>query len=129
MVAVHSAEMCLPRSSPEIRMAMRCAATVPVSPKAMMMPEMMIAPMNSTKAPPALAAAPSSMRPVSLRFGSRPRSTSLRLVDAASQKSYRRGPISGHSATDREGAGTLQVPLLSTAARLSTDSPMEVASR
>ncbi len=70
MVAVHSLASGLPRSSPDTRMAMRWAAISPRSPKAMITPEMMIAPMNSRNAPPALAAAPSTVRPAPLSWGS-----------------------------------------------------------
>ncbi|MNE31921.1 hypothetical protein D3C80_1255120 [compost metagenome] len=69
MVAVHSVAKGLPRSAPETRMAMRWVAISPRSPKAMMTPEMMIAPMNRRKAPPALAAAPSTVSPAPLIWG------------------------------------------------------------
>ncbi|MNH33709.1 hypothetical protein D3C79_942490 [compost metagenome] len=69
MVAVHNLAKGLPRSSPDTRMAIRCAATSPRSPKAMMTPEMMIAPMNRKKAAPALAAAPNTVSPAPLICG------------------------------------------------------------
>ena len=95
----------------------------------MITPEMMIAAMNSKKAPPALAMAPSMIRPASLRYGIRLFNTPLRLSDADSQRAYTRGPTSGQVATDSGGAGTLQAPLLSSATRLSTDWPRDTTTR
>ena len=95
----------------------------------MITPEMMIAAINSKNAPPALAMAPSSNRPASLRYGIRLFSTPLRLSEADSQRAYTRGPTNGQVATDSGGAGTLQAPLLSSVTRLSTDSPRDTTTK
>ncbi|MNR32759.1 hypothetical protein D3C85_1503740 [compost metagenome] len=129
MVAVHSLASGLPRSSPDTRMAMRCAAISPRSPNAMMMPETMIAAMNNRNAPPALAAAPSTVRPASLSWGIHWFSTPAMFSEAASHRACTFGPISGQAATESGGAGTLQAPLFSSVTRLSTDSPMDITTR
>ncbi|MNN06028.1 hypothetical protein D3C81_1188070 [compost metagenome] len=95
----------------------------------MITPETMIAAMNIRNAPPALAAAPNSTRPVSLSCGIMLFSTSLRLSEAASHKAYRRGPSNGQEATDSGGAGTLQAPLLSSVSMPSTDSVIDTTTR
>ncbi|MNJ01329.1 hypothetical protein D3C73_1609330 [compost metagenome] len=65
-------------------MAMRCAAISPCSPNAMMMPEMMTAATNIRNAPPALAAAPSTVSPAPLTWGIHWLSTWPRFSEAAS---------------------------------------------
>ncbi|MNF08333.1 hypothetical protein D3C80_2087300 [compost metagenome] len=90
---------------------------------------MMIAAMNIKNAPPALAAAPNNTRPASLSCGITLLSTPLKLSEAASHKVYTRGPISGQVATDSEGVGTLQAPLLSSVTKPSTDSLIDTTTR